>query len=109
MTGIAGTLGKSLLHGFKSAVEREREFYRRYRELSEAIEAAPDSLTHLVLRGELLLERGDYERAKADFAKARGLADAVDPAAGWGLLEQIMGDRASCGLSLAQIHPRRGA
>ena len=109
MRAIGLALRGLISRGFKSALERERDFYRRFRELSDAIEAAPESLTHYVLRGEMLLERGDDDRAKADFEAARGLADAVDPEAGWGLLEQIMGDRASYGERLAQDRLGRGA
>ena len=108
MRSIVDELRKALSHSFKSPLERERDFYRSFRELSEAIEAAPDSLTHFVLRGELLLERGECERAKADFENARQLADQVDIDSGWGLIEQVMGDRASLGLNTAQDRLRRG-
>ena len=100
--GRAGTLGKLVKMVFQSDLEREREFYRRFRELSDKIEEAPDDMTHLVLRGELSLERGEFERAKADFEVAIELAEALDNAKGWLVVEQVMRDRALYGLKEAQ-------
>ena len=91
-----------LRRAFQSPVEREREFYRRYRELSDTIDAMPDSITHYVLRGELMIERGEYGRAEADFVAAVELAKSADPGAGWGAIEQIMCDRALQGIKLAR-------
>ena len=84
----------------RTQVEREREFYRRYQELSDKIELMPESFTYYVLRGELLIERGDHARARGDFEAAVALADSYDPAKSWGLLEQAMRDRALQGIDL---------
>lgn len=90
---------KAAIRGLvQSPVEREREFYRRYRELSDKIELMPDSFTYYVLRGELLVERGEDTRARADFEMAVKLADSYDSAKEWGLLEQAMCDRALQGI-----------
>ncbi|MCY3978722.1 MAG: hypothetical protein OXG23_11545 [Chloroflexi bacterium] len=87
---------------FKSSLERERDFFRRYRELSGLIEESPENMNLLVLRGELNLERRDYERAKTDFERALELARDLDEAEGWLVLEQVMRDRALYGLKLAR-------
>ena len=82
----------------RNKAEREREFYRRHRELSDKLELMPDSLTHYVLRGELLAERGDVARARLDFEKAVELAENNRLEQGWDLLEQVMRDRALQGI-----------
>ncbi len=87
---------------FKTPLERERDFYRRYRQLSGLIGESPDNMNVLVLRGELNLERGEYERAKTDFERALELARDLDEAKGWLLMEQVMRDRALYGLKLAE-------
>lgn len=87
---------------YQSPLAREREFYRCLRELNDAISEAPDDITQLVLRGELLLERGEHERAKQDFARALALAEALDDATAWHILEQVMSDRAAYGMRLVQ-------
>ncbi len=96
---VGGRLLKAL---FQSPLERERDFYRRYRELSTQIEERPDSVTIQTLRGELNLERGEYERAKADFIAAIDQAAALDESKGWLVVEQVMRDRALYGLKLAE-------
>lgn len=102
MTVRSGLLWRILKKVFQSPLERERDFYDRFRELSDKIEALPESITHYVLRGELFIERGEYERAKADFEAAAGIAEAVDPNESWGLLEQVMRDRALQGIELVK-------
>lgn len=87
---------------FQSPLERERAFYRRYRELSGQIDEAPDNLVAYALRGELNLERGEFERAKADFESAIELAEGIDDANGWNVIEQVMRDRALYGLGQAR-------
>ncbi len=89
---------------YQPPMKREREFYRRLRELNETISAAPDDITQIVLRGELLLERGEYERAKQDFERALALGDKLDDAKAWHILEQIMRDRAAYGMRTVQRH-----
>lgn len=105
MTLRTGLLRRILKQVFQSPLERERDFYDRFRQLSDRIETGPDSITHYVLRGELFIERGEYGRARADFEAALELAEAVDLNASWGLLEQVMRDRALQGIALAN---RRG-
>ena len=89
---------------YQPPLSREREFYRRLRELNETISAAPDDITQIVLRGELLLERGEYVRAKQDFERALALANKLDDAEAWHILEQIMRDRAAYGMRIVQRH-----
>ena len=97
-----GILSRLLRSVFRPSLDREREFYRRLRELSAAIDEAPDSITHVVLRGELYLERGEYQRAKADFERALALAENFDAAEGWLIVEQVMRDRALSGISMLE-------
>ncbi len=97
-----GVLSRLLRSVFRSRLEREREFYRRLRDVSAAIDEMPASITPVVLRGELYLERGEYERAKADFEGALALAEKFDAAKGWLIIEQVMRDRALHGLRMAQ-------
>jgi len=89
---------------YQPPLTREREFYRRLRELNATISAAPDDITQIVQRGELLLERGEYERAKQDFERALASGDRLDDAEGWNILEQIMRDRAAYGMRIVQRH-----
>lgn len=95
-------LGKWLGALFRSPWEREREYRRRLRELGERIEEAPASYSPRVLRGELYLERGEYERAKADFATALDLADNMDDSKAWNIVEQVLRDRALYGMRVIQ-------
>ena len=61
----------------------------------------PSSFTHLALRGELHLELGECERAAADFEAALELIAGRDDASGWGIVEQVMRDRALYGSKMA--------
>ncbi len=97
-----GLLGKLLRTIYKTPLEREREFYRRLRELNEKINQSPDSLTHVVARGELYLERGEFERARSDFQAALAMAENLDGSTGWEVVEQVMRDRALYGLKEAK-------
>jgi tetratricopeptide (TPR) repeat protein len=98
----SGVVGELLGRVLQSPLERERAFYRRYRELSSQIEETPNNISFYVLRGELNLERGEYERAKADFELAIELAGNMDDTKGWLVMEQVMRDRALYGLKLAE-------
>ncbi len=99
-----GLLGRLLDVIYQPPLEREREFFRRLRELSDAISESPDALTLMVLRGELFLERGEYERAKSDFDAALAIAENLDEAKGWLIVEQVMRDRALHGMRLVERH-----
>ena len=87
---------------FRSPLERERAFYRRYRELSRVIEETPDDLVAYTLRGELSLDRREHQRAQADFEAVVALTDALDADKGWHVMEQVMRDRALYGLEVAR-------
>ena len=93
---------------FKSPLEREREYYRRYRNLSRQIDAAPSMSNHL-LRGEMSLERGDFRRALADFNRVLELAESMDASKSWLLLEQALRDRALFGKRVAQTRAATSA
>ena len=97
-----GPMAKILGAFFQTPLGREREFFRRLRELDGAISDAPDDITQIVLRGELLLERGEHERAKLDFERALALGKRLDDAKAWHILEQVMCDRAAYGMRRVQ-------
>lgn len=95
---------------FRSSLQKERDFFGRYRMLCENIAAAPENLTLHVLRGEMLLERRDYQRARADFETALRMTETLDMRAGWLIIEQVMRDRAHFGLEIVARHlPAAGA
>lgn len=87
---------------FQTSARRRQEQSRRLNELSVSIEFAPNSATNYVLRGELFLERKAYHLAQDDFEIALELAEDFDPEEGWGLIEQVMRDRALEGLEKTQ-------
>lgn len=89
---------------FQTSARRRQEQSRRLNELSVSIEFAPNSATNYVLRGELFLERKAYHLAQDDFEVALELAESFDAEEGWGLIEQVMRDRALDGLK--QTHGR---
>ena len=102
LRGIGESLGKLARSVLQSHVERERAFYLRFRALSGKIDERPDDMVAYVLRGELNLERGENERAAADFKTALEVAERADDANGWLVMEQVMRDRALHGLKLAE-------
>ena len=102
-------IGRAMGAVYQPPLAREREFYRRLRELNDAISAAPDDITQHVLRGELLLERGEYQRAKQDFERGLALADELDEANGWQVVEQIMRDRAVYGMRVVKRREQTAA
>lgn len=70
----------------------------RMQHLTQAIEDAPDSPVNYVLRAELYMKVREYALAQADFQRAYELADVQFELADWGLVDQVMRDRALAGL-----------
>jgi hypothetical protein len=95
-------LGQIIGFFFQTPARRKQEISRRLHELNVSIEFSPNSATNYVLRGELFLERQEYHLAKADFEIALELAESFDAKAGWGLIEQVMRDRALDSLKKTQ-------
>ena len=89
---------------FRSSLQKERDFFGRYRLLCENIAAEPGNLTLRVVRGEMLLERRDYQRARADFEAALRMSESLDMRAGWLIEEQVLRDRALFGLEVVARH-----
>jgi hypothetical protein len=58
----------------------------------------PDAPSNYVMRGELLLARGDLEGARYDFEKAVELAETRAESANWGYINRALVDRAREGL-----------
>lgn len=72
------------------------------RSLNRAIAENPESPTNYVLRGELALESKAYEQAISDFKKALELASIQIETSDWGIVAQVMQDRAYRGLQEAR-------
>ncbi len=66
--------------------------------LGEAIERSPNIPANYVLRGELYLTLKRYADAEMDFRRALDLAAAQVESQDWGVVAQVMQDRALAGL-----------
>jgi tetratricopeptide (TPR) repeat protein len=77
---------------------------RRLEDLFTAIIANPDSSANYALRGELYLQIGEYELALADFEIAQKLASEHLAVDNWGLIAQVLQDRALIDLAQAKRH-----
>jgi tetratricopeptide (TPR) repeat protein len=75
---------------------------RWLRSLNRAIAEHPEAPTNYVLRGELALEIKAYDQAISDFKKALELASIQVETSNWGIVAQVMQDRAQLGLSEAK-------
>lgn len=90
--------------------QRVRDFFfggpadmtARLNNLTRAIEDAPESAVNCVLRAELYTGLREYALAQADFQRAIELAETQFELADWGLLDQVMRDRALVGLDKVQ-------
>ncbi len=74
----------------------------RLNNLTQAIEDAPEASVNYVLRAELYMKIQEYALAQLDFQQAYELAETHFELADWGLLEQVMRDRALTGLEKVQ-------
>ncbi len=75
---------------------------RRLIALNRTIATYPDHVSGYVLRGELYVTQGCYAQAMADFQAALRIAERQLYTERWGVIEQVMRDRASIGLRRAQ-------
>ena len=75
---------------------------QRLHALDEAIHQYPDAPSNYVQRGELYLEMRRYDEAAADFALALALSSAQVEQSDWGVVAQMLQDRAQRGLKKAQ-------
>jgi len=85
-------------------VDRRQE---RLEDLFRAIAANPDSPTIYMLRGELYLQLREYELAVTDFEIAQKLASEHLAVDNWGLIAQVIQDRAQVGLIQAKRRLRK--
>lgn len=81
--------------------EREAAFAARIRALDDAIALTPDAVSNYVLRGEAYLEAGEHTLARLDFEHALRLAHEQIEQRAWGVVAQVMQDRARHGLKVA--------
>jgi tetratricopeptide (TPR) repeat protein len=86
---------------FPTRAERSAYLTRRIESLSRAVAEYPDAPTNYVLRGELYLEFGDFTLAEADFRQALELAAKQVESEDWGVIAQVVQDRAQTGLAEA--------
>ncbi|MCU0512171.1 MAG: hypothetical protein MUE40_06325 [Anaerolineae bacterium] len=77
---------------------RPRAVPPRLAELSLAIELFPQAAVNYLLRGEYFLEDRQFILAQADFETALTLAQAQLATDAWGIVNQMVIDRASRGL-----------
>ena len=75
---------------------------QRLDDLTDAVEENPAAPANYVLRGEVLMDIGEYELAAGDFEHALTLAAAQFDEEDWGLLSQTMRDQAAHSLERAQ-------
>jgi hypothetical protein len=99
LLGIASGVGESSdteddTGGVKPFTVDETRLYL----LNRAIERQPEAPSNYVMRGELLLARGDYEGARDDFEMAIELAETRAETANWGYINRALVDRAREGL-----------
>jgi hypothetical protein len=71
----------------------------RLRELNLAIEVYPEAALNYVLRAEFLLEQGEKQLAENDFETALALATEQLESDSWGVINQVVIDRARLGLN----------
>ena len=74
----------------------------RLNNLTQSIEDAPESAVNYILRADLYMGLREYALAQADFQRAVELADTQFELADWGVLDQVMRDRALAGLDKVQ-------
>lgn len=70
---------------------------QRLDSLNEAIQRHPQGAANYMLRGEIWLDRGEYELAAADFERAQALSAEQFEEAEWGLVSQTLRDQAEHG------------
>lgn len=87
--------------------EYEAGIVERLADLEDAILHEPDAPANYVLRGELYLELGWTEEAIVDFECAQGVAERALNNRDWGIIAQVMRDRARYGVQQAQKQMRR--
>lgn len=78
-------------------------------DLNRAIAEAPNAASNYLLRGELLAKLGRYALAQGDFVRARELAHADAAESRWGLVGQVVQDRAVAGLADIRHYLAEGA
>ncbi|MFQ3565985.1 MAG: hypothetical protein SNJ59_03200 [Aggregatilineales bacterium] len=93
------TVKRSPLQGLRAALSGQAHRQHRRQLLDRAIADFPEVAVNYLLRGELLLQAGDFNGAAADFERALTLASAQFEQAAWGLSAQITRDRAMWGIA----------
>lgn len=84
------------------------ETARRIADLTEALATRPDSAALYLSRAEAYAEMGEYDQAAQDFRQAARLADEQFKTKSWGVVTQVLRDRALRGLQQAQAKASAG-
>lgn len=82
--------------------ERRAQWLERLEELNTAVTRYPEEPVNYILRGELLLQLGEYVSAVRDFQTGFEAASRQVETSNWGLMAQGMQDRAHAGLVKAR-------
>jgi len=97
------TFWQGIRHKLWPSVEdRMRRAEGQLQDLDEAISLNPDECTNYVLRGELFLKVRAYDLALADFQRGLEIANEQIENGDWGIIAQIMQDRALVGIQHSQ-------
>jgi hypothetical protein len=91
-----------LQHLLPTRAQESEQIAERLLELDEVIALYPDAAVNYVLRAELYLQTGDDELAVLDFRRGLGIAERQLERDRWGLVAQVVGDRARRGLEQAE-------
>lgn len=76
-------------------------------ELNQVIRANPKTAVNYVLRGELFLEMGEYQLAHNNFEQALEITEQEMREADWGIVAQVVQDRALAGLHKVRSRRQR--
>lgn len=87
---------------WSAADERRAQGLERLEALNTAVIRYPEEPVNFILRGELLLQLGDYVSALRDFQTGFEAASRQVETSNWGLMAQGMQDRAHAGLVKAK-------
>lgn len=92
---------------FPTAEDRADDDKQRLQALDKMIALHPDVAVNYVSRGELHLKNDEPEHALADFRRGFELASHQVEHANWGIIDQVMQDRAQRGIEVAERKLKR--
>lgn len=102
VTGISAQRRPGLLERLRAWLPGSAGKRAELLNLTDAIASFPNAPSNYVLRGELYLQLGYIAEAKADFERAMTISEREFESADWGILPQVLRDRAAAGLETIQ-------